>query len=111
MIREVAALLLLAGVAPGAIAQSDGIDAEPDTVIITRPAPSQALPATAPADIPDQRSAPAADVEFARRDQNHDGRLAGDELGAQPGVGDYIAVDRNGDGSISRGEFAAFESE
>lgn len=57
--------------------------------------------------VANQAQGPAADSAqlFKRLDRNGDGYLSADELASQEG--DWIAMDRDGDGRIGRSEFKA----
>jgi Ca2+-binding EF-hand superfamily protein len=63
---------------------------------------------TPSADVPlaSARSSRDAEALFQRLDTDHDGVLSAQELAAPgAGQGNWIAVDRNGDGRITREEF------
>ena len=56
--------------------------------------------------------AESADALFDRLDRNKDGYLTQDELGADEAKrGNWIAIDRDGDGRISRAEFGMITAE
>lgn len=53
---------------------------------------------------------PHADGDFVLLDTNHDGTLSRDEAALQPVVSaEFDRLDANKDGKLSRAEFAAFE--
>ncbi|HEY1287577.1 MAG TPA: EF-hand domain-containing protein [Burkholderiales bacterium] len=55
-----------------------------------------------------RRDAAASQGLFERLDKNHDGYLTGTELTSQEALStNWLGVDRNGDGRISRDEFTA----
>jgi hypothetical protein len=55
-----------------------------------------------------RRDAASSQGLFERLDKNHDGYLTGTELTSQEALSaNWLGVDRNGDGRISRDEFTA----
>lgn len=79
-------------------------------------APAQAPPAADAAGQADKTIVPSTkqsgDAEFSRLDTNRDGALSPEELAAQARADrGYVAIDRDGDGGITRGEFSAFETQ
>lgn len=97
---KAALLLLLSLLAPLALAQQ-----EPERK------PSAAAGATAPSAATVADPAQAARL-FSRFDTNRDGRLSSAELAAaRADQGNWLAIDRNRDGSITREEFTAIGSE
>jgi len=58
-----------------------------------------------------RQDATASQALFERLDKNKDGYLTGAELTSQEALStNWIAVDRDGDGRISRSEFTAVDS-
>jgi hypothetical protein len=89
-------------------------------LFILSPAYAQEKPATAPAKEESasagataprpsfRRDAVSSQALFDRLDKNHDGFLTGTELTSQEALStNWLAVDRDGDGRISRSEFTA----
>jgi hypothetical protein len=59
-----------------------------------------------------QRDAGASQALFQRLDKNKDGYLTGTEMTSQEAqTANWLAVDRDGDGRISRSEFSAIGSD
>lgn len=106
---KAALLLLLSLLAPLALAQQEP-ERKPSAAAGAT-APSAAAGATAPSAATVADPAQAARL-FSRFDTNRDGRLSSAELAAaRADQGNWLAIDRNRDGSITREEFTAIGSE
>jgi len=104
MKRWTIALMLAAGCAGQALAQTEAQKTEPARPAQVTKAPSAAAGGSAAADA----NAAASMRLFRELDRNGDGYLTRDELWSERGrQGNWAAVDRDGDGRISPSEFTA----